>query len=317
MVIKFLWGIILLIILAQCKQDRNNEVVIESQRLFDSIPSASGVAIKNDTAFIVCDDGTAIYQVNLTNFQQNKISLRGLSINEYREPKPIKHDFESACFVKWQGKEYLMALGSGSNSGSRDSLLTVNTLDHNDQKIISLHEFYMHLQLLTRTDSTEWNIEAVTVVDTNIVIANRGNNLLMVFNAHEMISYFLESGKPFPTINYFRIKLPLIGKFEAKLSGLCTLDQTHLLFCASVEDTPDWTKDGPVLGSYFGICSLKEQQLKATYLLKGKHGEPLKEKIESVDVLKKTNNDELVFMAVGDNDNGSSKLWQLKLRYKD
>lgn len=139
----------------------------------------------------------------------------------------------------------------------------------------------------------------------------------MTINVQDALSYFLEPAKPFPTVSYFKIQLPFIGKYEARLSGLCTLNKTELFFCASVEDTPDWTKDGPVLGSYFGVCSLKEKQLKASYLFKDKQGKPLKEKIESVDILTRPNSEDIGFIAVGDNDNGSSKLWRLRLHYKE
>jgi hypothetical protein len=59
---------------------------------------------------------------------------------------------------------------------------------------------------------------------------------------------------------------------------------------------------------------LKEKRLIATHLLKNKQGKAIKEKIESVDVLQKPDNGDLNFLAIADNDNGTSKLFHLRLR---
>jgi hypothetical protein len=308
----FCFSIFLLI--AGCQQKTQYGLLLEYKKNFDSIPSASGLAIRADTAYIVCDDGTGIYKVNLRSFHQTKIAINGLSLGQYREPKAIKHDFESACFVKWQGANYLIAFGSGSKESSRDSLLMLNKENHADQKIISLHPFYRQLQQLTHTDSTQWNIEGVTVVGNNMIVANRGNNMLIVFNSNQLFSWLIQPGTSFPEIKYYTITLPSIDKHEARLSGICTVDNNNLLFCASVEDTPDWTKDGPVLGSYLGIYSLKNNNLNEIYLLKDDQGKAMKEKIESVEILQKNSDRNFILLAVGDNDNGTSNLFRIKLQ---
>jgi len=306
-------GSLLVLLLLACRQGHNNQLVIEFEKTFDSIPSASGLAIKGNTAYIVCDDATGIYQINLQDFRQNKIALKNLPFEIYQEPKPIKHDFESACFITWKAKEYLVAFGSGSNSNSRDSLLMLNINETSDQRTISLHEFYRQLQILTKTDSTQWNIEGVTVAGSSMVIVNRGNNLMLVCNVNDLFAFLISSNVPFPQVKHHQLKLPFIGKYEARLSGICTIDENDLLFCASAEATSDWTKDGPVLGSYFGRYSLKDGKLTATYLLKDKQNKPLKEKIESADILQTAANGDLIFLATGDNDNGTSKLFRLRL----
>jgi hypothetical protein len=304
---------LLLLLVFGCKENSNTVLTIEYEKLFDSIPSASGLAIKDSIAYIVCDDGTGIYKINLRNFGQNKIRLGGFPLQQYREPKSSKHDFESACFATWQGNEYLIAIGSGSGGSVRDSLLMMNTTNYADQKIYSLGKFYKQLQLITSTENNQLNIEGVTIASDSIVILNRGNNLLITCGTNAFFSSLINQQDSFPQLRYRKIQLPFIEQREARFSGICTIDEKHLLFCASVEDTPDWTKDGPVLGSYFGIYSLEENKVIATYLLKDKQNQIVKEKIESVDIIQKTT-DDLIFQATGDNDNGTSKLFQLKLR---
>lgn len=296
-----------------CKLQAAKHLTIEYQKTLDSIPSASGMAIMADTAYIICDDGTGIYKLTINDFRLSRISIHGLPFDQYREAKAVKHDFESACFVNWQGANYLLAFGSGSNETSRDSLLFVNMQNYADQGIVSLQAFYDRLRQHTNTGKTEWNIEGATIAANQLIIANRGNNVLISCRADQFISWVMRPGTVFPEIRYSRITLPEIEKHEARLSGICTIDENHLLFCASVEDTPDWTKDGPVLGSYFGIYSLKDNKLKETYLLKDDHDRPLKEKIESVEILQRNPNGGFTFLALADNDSGSSSLFRLKL----
>jgi hypothetical protein len=309
---KIYFSFFLLLSLIGCRQTPGNNLIIEFERTFDSIPSASGIVIKNTSAYIVCDDGTGIYHINLKDFSQNKILIAGLPFNKYREDKSVKHDFESASLIQWQDKEYLAALGSGSGSNARDSMLLISTADYADQKIYPLDKFYKQLQLVTSTGSTQWNIEGITIVNDSIVILNRGNNLLITCGLNSFFSFLMNRQDSFPQVKVHKIQLPFIEQHEARFSGICTIDKGHLLFCASVEDTPDWTKDGPVLGSYFGIYSLKENKVIATYLLRDKQNQIVREKIESVDMLQ-NGPDDLIFLAAGDNDNGTSKLFQMKL----
>ena len=295
------------------QQDEDHLLLIKHKKILDSIPSGSGMVLKNDTAYIIGDDATGIYQLNIVNYGQHKIPIRGLSPNQYREPKSVKHDFECATFVNWKGKEYLLGLGSGGNS-YRDSMLMLNMSDFDDNKILSIHNFYKRLQLLTNSDSTQWNIEGATSLAGDLVILNRGNNLIIKFNLGDFMEYVFDNNTSFPAVDYHQIRLPSINKHEARLSGACTLDGDRLLFSASVEDTPDWTKDGPVLGSFIRIYSLSENKIKASYLLQDNNKNALKEKIESLDIWKHEADGNIIFYAIGDDDAGTTNLFQLKLR---
>jgi hypothetical protein len=280
----------------------------------DSIPSGSGIVLKNDTAYIIGDDATGIYQLNLGNYQQQKIPITGLDYSQYREPREVKHDFESAALVSWKGNEYLLAFGSGSGDISRDSMLMIRTSDLTDNKIVSLNNFYRRLKSLTLSDSNEWNIEGATVEKEFLFLFNRANNMIITFKLNDFISHLIDDNDPFPAIEYHRIKLPFIENHEARLSGACTLDNIHLLFSASVEDTPDWTKDGPVLGSFIGVYSTRDSAVVASFLLQDERGVVLKEKIESLDILENAPGKDLVLIAIGDNDNGTSNIFRLRLQ---
>jgi hypothetical protein len=296
-----------------CRENQPTEMlIIEEERLLDSIPSASGLVIDGDSAWIVGDDATSIYRLNLTNYEQHAIPLHGFDSQQYRLPKPIKHDFECANLINYNHKQYLLAFGSGSLAPYRDSILLLNTADTSDQQIVSVQPFYAALQQLTGTDSTQWNIEAATIAGDSLLLCNRGNNFIISCNADSLMHYLLFAGVAIPDIAFHRANLPQIEGKEARLSGICTLNDNLLLFSASVEDTPDWVKDGPILGSFIGVYSLKEKRVLTSHLLKDKQGLIAKEKLESIDVVSKDGGT-ITCIAVADNDNGTSRLFRLKL----
>jgi hypothetical protein len=298
---------------AGCRDKQpSHMLIIEEQKLLNSIPSASGLAIENDTAWIVGDDATGIYRLHLTSFEQQKIPLKGFDAQQYRLPKPIKHDLECANLISYNHKQYLLAFGSGSLEPYRDSVLLLNTNDTADQQLISVQPFYKELQRLTGTDSTQWNIEGSTLAGDSLIICNRGNNMLISFHADSFMHYLLFAGTPIPAINFHKACLPQIEGKEARLSGICTLDETHLLFSAAVEDTPDWVSDGPILGSFVGIYSLKEKKVLASHLLRNQQGAVTNQKLESIDIVSKQGGT-ITCIAMADNDNGTSGLFRLKL----
>ena len=297
-------------------KNKGDSLTIETETVLDSVPSGSALAIHNDTVYIIGDDATGVYTLNLEDYSYQKIAIPGFLYSEYREPKDTKRDFEAAGIIEWQNSKYLCAFGSGSKKNLRDSLLLFNLDDHNNQRIFSLSGFYSELQRQTATDPTHWNVEGATVVGGNLVVCNRGNNMIILVRLQEFLEYLLDNKSAFPQIAFHRVKLPVIENREARFSGICTLSDSLLLFCASVEDTPDWIQDGPVMGSYIGVYSILKNELVVSHLLKDKEGRILKEKIESIDVLNQEKGT-INLLAIADNDNGSSKLFRLNLRWDE
>src|SRR5262245_49732285 len=95
------------VMMVGCQEKPTREMfVVEEDRLLDSIPSASGIAVEGDSAWIVGDDATRMYRISLTSYQQRSMPLRGFAPGQYREPKPVKHDLESAALVQWKSVSY-------------------------------------------------------------------------------------------------------------------------------------------------------------------------------------------------------------------
>jgi hypothetical protein len=303
-----------MISLAGCAGITPGDMKITRETVLDSVPSGSGLVLRGDTAHIVGDDATGVYLVNVKDTRHSKIPIAKLNHRIYREPKNTKHDFEAATFVSWKGIDYMLAFGSGSDNPARDSLLLMNLSDPGDNKIISIERFYKKLQEQTGTPAKQWNIEGATVVDTSLVLFNRGNNMIIRMPTSDFMSYVLNDGLGFPVIEFTKISLPHIGSHEARLSGASTLNNEFIVFSASVEDTPDWTEDGPILGSIIGVYSLKEKKVIRSSVLKNARGVVLKEKIESLDAVGKQPGGPIKLIAISDNDNGTSTLWEIELK---
>ena len=309
-------GILLLGSFCGCRRMGETSLSILSQGTLKNIPSGSGIAVWGGKAYIIGDDATGIYQLDLASYGETKIAVAGMDSATYREAKADKHDFESATLVQWNGHLYLLGIGSGSKSVIRDSALLLNVSNHSDYKTFSLQVLYEHLRRQTQTDAAHWNIEGVTVAGNKIILANRANNSLYILQLNEFLEWVQDPGTKFPSVATSTVKLPTIEDKEARLSGLCTVSDTELLFCASVEDTPDWISDGPILGSFIGSYSLSKKAVGSTYLLKDKEGKPLREKIESIDLLGKSKGKTMDVIAIGDNDNGSTELFKLQILWK-
>lgn len=305
-----------LFLMFSCNSENNKKyndqsLVIKYTKPLDSIPSASGITVMDSMAYIIGDDATAIYELNLSGFTEQRIFLPSIPHDQYREPKSSKHDFESSTFVNWNGKTYLLALGSGSNMPSRDSMMLLNIRDFKDAKVYSLKNFYRKLQGLTQTDSLQWNIEGATAMRGKLIIANRADNSFFQLTVSDFLSFVIENNS-FPVVDHYKLTLPKLDGYEARLSGLATISTDLIAFCASVEATDDWTKDGPISGSYVGWYATDKRKILGIHLLKDDKGTILKQKLESVDIVD-TENNIINMLAVSDNDDGKSTLLSLHL----
>ncbi|RYY58785.1 MAG: hypothetical protein EOO05_15290, partial [Chitinophagaceae bacterium] len=201
--------------------------VIESLTL-DSVPSGSGLAVgRRDSLYIIGDDATRLYGAGKNEYQFKGISIASIPGNHYREPKPVKHDFESAAVITVAGTPLLLAFGSGSQTPTRDSVLMVNLRMLDNQVTFSLTAFYDSLRIQTGTDRAMWNIEGSCMTRENLFLANRGNNLLIMLESNAFLAYMLQQGMPMPKAKKWEIvHLPELEGKQARLSGLSTINDS-------------------------------------------------------------------------------------------
>lgn len=293
------------------RQDLKISVVRE--QLLDSMPSGSGAVYHNDSLIIIADDAPFIYELSLEDFHYRSVPLRGYTADSYRIPKPVKPDYECATAVTINNKPFLMALGSGSQSPTRDTMLLAPLDDLSQQRTIYISELYRSMMQQTNTPAEQWNIEGLAMAGDELLILNRGGNTVIAIKWSDM-SVFINNGT-MPKVSSYVLQLPSYKKRIGRISGACPLnDQGDMLFCASIEDTPDWHTDGPVLGSYIGIFSHKDQAIKSIAMLRDESGEPMLEKLESIELLHADeHNADVVTLA--DDDKGSTKVKALKLSW--
>jgi hypothetical protein len=293
------------------------QITIEQETMLDSIPSGSGIVLYEDHLYIVGDDAPFVYKYSIGDHKVTKIRINGLSDSSFKIPKPVKPDLEAALVLRLNDQDHLLAFGSGSMSPTRDSMLLLNLANPAEQRMLPMGEAYEKMRKETSAPAGQWNIEGATLITDHLLLLNRANNHIISVRPEEFVD-FVNGKKPFPSVTYNPIKLPIIKGHEARFSGACSLNDNKLLiFCASVEDTPDWTTDGPVLGSFIGLLDLDQQgqkQLRKVEQVKQKNGQPFTEKIESIDVWKKQANGEYIAFGITDNDQGGSKLLEIRIR---
>ncbi|HRO43934.1 MAG TPA: hypothetical protein PL009_13945 [Flavipsychrobacter sp.] len=307
-----IWLLFAVLVFYCCRSPQTFTINIVEEKLFDSIPSGSGVVYHQKQLLIISDDAPFIYKMSLKDFLYEAIPLKGYASDVYRISKTSKPDFECATTGNIEDKEYLFAFGSGSKSPARDSMLMTDVDDLKQQHIISLGEFYSSLQQQLKLGKKEWNIEGALTYNGSLVLLNRGNNAVVTIAWKEFIK-FIQDGT-LPKASHYVLQLPQYRGHTARLSGACKLDDNgNVLFCASIEDTPNWYTDGPVLGSFIGIFNIAEKKVKHIAMLQ-RDSKAILDKIESVEVIEAAGNTAQV-VACADNDRGHTKIYLLKIKW--
>ena len=296
------------------------KAIVENIRELGSIPSGSGLVKTGENFYLISDDSPYFFKLN-SDFQvleKNAIPNHEKS-QDYRIPKPVKPDYESACLGKINGEEYLLAFASGSKSPERDSLLVVNLSEPENGKTYSLRPFYNLIKAQAQLKDEDINVEGSAIIGEDLFLFNRGKNVLVQTNWAKII-IFLKGGPNMlaPEIKTYRIKLPQIKGIDPGFSGACQLgNENKILFTASVENTKNWIEDGEILGSFIGILNvekLTEDPLENVTLLTEKSGAPVIEKVESIEFLRRETNGKISVLCLTDDDKGGSRILGISLQ---
>jgi hypothetical protein len=287
--------------------------VVIKEHLLKSISSGSGLVVHKDSAYIISDDAPFIGRLSIKSQRLQRIPINGLALYGARIPRPLKPDFEAALTGPLDGKDYLFAFGSGTQSPERDSLLFFPIGHPEQQRKVSLSPFYERVQELIYHPEAHWNLEGATKAADSLVLFNRGNNTVMNVSWNQFTAFALGVASEFPFVSYRRVRLPMIEDHEARFSGACTLNDRYLLVSASVEDTPNWSEDGPVLGSFIGLLDRHTYLFKTIVQVNTPQGKPYVHKIESVEVLDQKEDGTLIVGALVDDDDGQTRLIRIRL----
>ncbi|ARS37876.1 hypothetical protein CA264_14250 [Pontibacter actiniarum] len=237
----------------------NLTATTRAKRLFEEIPSASGVAHVQNAFYVVGDDSPFLYQLN-EEYQlvQRHALFDSSGVVNGRIPKAAKPDLESMTHFSYGRDELLLLLGSGA-SEARNKAYLVNLTDDMAVQELDLSRFYTFVKRVLRIENEGvLNIEGLAMDDVYTYLLQRpagaGSNILIRMDTDDFKQFVLSKGDiPAAAVYYF--KLPVLGQSPAGFSGAYTLDD-KLFFTASVEDTPNAIDDGEVLGSFIGVIDL-------------------------------------------------------------
>lgn len=281
------------------------------KRYFIDIPSASGIEIIDGKIFVMGDNSPWIYQLDHNYNIINTIEVYPFqNLENGTITKKLKPDFEAATTIEWNNESALLMIGSGSLSPTRDIALVVFLNSQKPTLTFSLTYLYKTLKQTAQLKDEDLNIEAATTNDNDLLLFNRGKNIILKYNITDFKDHLINHSPP-PSPVIYRFNLPQIKNIMAGFSGACTFND-EIFFTASVENTNDWINDGEVLGSFIGkinISSLSENNTPASIPIQ-ENNTMLPIKVESI-VHYKTEGNIQHFLMVTDSDGGNSELIEI------
>lgn len=292
-----------------CRRDASNELKInlESIKVLEHLPSGSGMAVVGDSVFIVGDDASALFVYFPASGRLNRIPLLQHDSSVHRIPKPGKHDLECMTKLEWEGRTMLLAFGSGSLRPQRERMLLIDPAKPRDHAWLAAAGLYDQLRELSA--AKEINIEGVVAGDSKIYLMNRSGNEIFSLPLQELEKFIRSKGNyRFRQLSVHKVQVPPTESGQPSISGGCLLPDGYLLFCASVEETPNAYEDGRIRGSYIGILDTAGFQIAGIAMLADEEGQMLVQKLESLDLWQPGTGDVRKIIAISDNDDGQSTL---------
>lgn len=290
------------------------------QAHLSDLPSASGIEYTNGITYLVGDDMRWLVSMDNDWKVTNKLALSSIdTLENNRTPWNVKADFESISCFKYDDRDYLLVLSSGSMVDTRDTAHLVQFADSMAFFKKNIRPLYEEIKSLAGIpDKNEINIEGLAISNTSAYLFHRGNvyeNFIAEIQLDALMNYLLSGNDTVPAIKIHTIHLPTYNEIPSGLSGASILpDQSAILYTASLEDTDSELYDGEILGSFIGYIPLDKLQEGKSYasLLKDKNDLPINKKLESIVIKSKINN-KLVVLSVSDNDDGSSDIFEMNI----
>ena len=264
------------------------------------------------------DDASTIL---LLDTDYKKIDLiRLFNYPEKRIPKSKKYDLEASALIKVNGRLHFLLLGSASGEQRKKVILipleSLNSLtpylrEYDDDEFI---------ERIVRNGIDEVNIEGVTAIGGDLVLANRGNDSNQINHLIITGNYFWERQKDVP-VHVTELLLPAGTNGFIGISELCYLRSKNiLLLTLCKEATSNSYDDGTIGDSYIGWISNITNKIRHRALmldgiinLSDVNAEFKNQKIEGICKESVRRKDEFIFHLVSDNDAGESKLFKVKL----
>jgi hypothetical protein len=288
-------------------------------RQFDlpQLPSASGIEIVGDTAYIIGDDAPFLYSFAAQSLAPNTplALFETAHFSSGRIPKDRKPDLECvAAIAAATGETGLLILGSGATVAREQGFWVSLPGGPGTATVqpVALSRLYAALRTVLPS-GVVLNLEAATATNQELLLFQRtvglaDGNIVYRLPLLPALNCILHQ-QEVPALQHQLYSLPTIGGKAAGFSGACTFDN-KVFITASVEDTLDAVADGEVLGSFVGMLPLELNSRQPTMPrlahLELPGGQAYRGKVESVAVRRALSATRYEALLVTDDDAGGS-----------
>ena len=293
---------------------------VYSEITIPGLPSASGVEIINETAYVIGDDSAFLHLLDAkTLLLTGNVRLFETDASgPARIAKADKPDLECMAALVWpDGRPGLLLLGSGSLA-TRARGWFVPTGGAPVPEALDLTPLYA-LLLPHLPTGVVLNLEAAATSDTELLLlqrtVGRADAALLFRLPLSATLAFLTGAATAPAVQALRFELPLIAGCAAGFSG-ATFVGERLFVTASAEDTADAVLDGEVLGSFIGVVDL-EQETAEFARLTWANGDAYLGKVEGLAVRQTVGAGHWELLLVTDDDAGGSTAVVAQVRAAD
>ena len=220
------------------------------------IGSASGICYKDNSIFLISDNGGYLYEYKTQTHDLEKTVIVDYEAAE-NIPKHLKPDFEAIATYN----DRLFIFGSGSTE-NRNKMSTID----NKTKTVTISDIsdlYSTMQSFANIKPEDFNIEGVVYNGTEWYFFQRGNGLngkngVFTISGENLSNNF--------SMLYNEIKLPKIKGIRATFTDAVFVG-TDIYFLATAEDTQSTYLDGMVLGSLVGKLNLNTMKVSNTMVI--------------------------------------------------
>lgn len=264
----------------------------------NGIGSASGIVYKDNTIYLIADNGLYLYRFQIQNQKLEKIALFKNTIAE-TIPKKQKPDFEA--IVNYGDLFYVFGSGATKN---RNRMVQYNT-NTKEIKPTDLSNLYHEMQRTGNISPENFNIEGVVFTGETWYFLQRGNG------EQETNGIFTFQGKNFENtsdISFNSYSLPEINGVTATFTD-AVLVSDFIYFLAAAENSQSTYEDGEILGSLIGRLQLKTMTIDFTEEIANT------QKFEGI-TLYKNYDDKIEFLLCEDNDTEAQQSMIYKLTLK-
>ena len=289
-------------------------------KYFPNLSSASGVEFSGGRIYLIGDDLPYLFKLDKDWNIVDKRKIAGIdSLVNGRTPKKLKTDFESIALLEEAGLKQLLLLSSGSKKVTRDTAFLLTGLNNESVFKKSMRPIFNAIKQQAGLEhENRINIEGLAFSENKAYLLHRGNvseNFIVELDRAAFMAFIKSESSLLPGLNIYPFDLPDSDSVAAGFSGACVLPgHQGLLFTASLENTKNEIDDGTVLGSYLGFVPFSTMaEGKYVAELITANGKPLQKKLEGI-TTKSMNGNNIVVLAVSDNDDGSSDLYEIVLK---